>query len=174
MSAKVINNNHKNKCKKPYFCSKPIYAKNMSGNRTFTMIKPRAVQDGFTGPILSKISEGGFAIIALKLTRLSLEKAKKFYAVHENKAFYENLCNFMSSGPVVAAVLEKEGAVAAYRDFIGDTNPENAKEGTIRELYGTDLQQNAVHGADSDENAAREAAFFFSELEIFNSRESKP
>lgn len=147
----------------------------MSGKRTFTMIKPKAVEDGYTGAILHKITdEGGFKIIALKLTQLSLDKAKGFYKMHEEKPFFENLCSFMSSGPIVAVILEKENAVQAYRDFIGATNPEVAESGTIRKLYGTDLQQNAVHGADSDENALREASFFFSELEIFNGRNHTP
>lgn len=139
----------------------------MSGNRTFTMIKPNAVKMGYASDIISKIHEGGFRIIALKMTKLSLEFALKFYKIHEGKPFYEGLCNFMSSGPVVAMILEKENAVEAYRNYIGATNPEEAKEGSIRKVYGTNIQQNAVHGADSDENAIREGSFFFSEMEVF-------
>ncbi len=140
----------------------------MSGNKTLTMIKPKAVREGNIGPILNKISEGGFKIIALKLTKLSYEEAKKFYEVHKGRPFYENLCSFMSEGPIIAAVLEKENAVQAYRDYIGPTNPEDADIDSIRGLYGTDLQQNAVHGSDSDENALKEAAFFFTDREILS------
>ncbi|MCF8228157.1 MAG: nucleoside-diphosphate kinase [Bacteroidales bacterium] len=139
----------------------------MNGNRTLTLIKPKAVKEGNIGPILNKIQEGGFRIIAMKLTRLSFIEAQKFYAVHKERPFYENLCRFMSEGPIVAAILEKDNAVEAYRDFIGSTNPEEADEESIRGLYGTDLQQNAVHGSDSDDNARIEAGFFFAEREIF-------
>lgn len=139
----------------------------MSGKITLTMIKPMAVEKGYIGPILAKIAEGGFRIAAMKLTRLSVEQARKFYAVHKERPFYNDLVSFMSSGPVVAAVLEKENAVQAYRDYIGATNPENAEAGTIRALYGTSLEKNAVHGSDSDENAAIEAAFFFAETERY-------
>ena len=138
----------------------------MSGNRTLTMIKPKAIREGNIGPILNKIAEAGFKIVALKLTRLSYKEAQKFYEVHKERAFYDNLCKFMSDGPIVAAVLEKENAIQAYRDFIGPTNPEEADKESIRGLYGTDLQQNAVHGSDSDENALIEARFFFSDREI--------
>ncbi|MDZ7740899.1 MAG: nucleoside-diphosphate kinase [Bacteroidota bacterium] len=140
----------------------------MSGNKTLTMIKPKAVREGNIGPILNKIAEGGFKIIALKLTRLNYEEARNFYEVHKGRPFYENLCKFMSEGPILAAVLEKENAVQAYRDFIGPTNPEDADGDSIRGLYGTDLQQNAVHGSDSDKNALKEAGFFFSEREILS------
>ncbi len=140
----------------------------MNGNRTFTMIKPNAVKKGYTAGILSKIEEGGFKIIALKMIRLNLEDAQKFYKVHKGKPFYESLCEFMSSGPVVAMILEKENAVEAYRNFIGATNPAEAEEGSIRKEYGTNVQKNAVHGADSDENAKKESCFFFSELEVFS------
>lgn len=131
------------------------------------MIKPTAVKKGFTGSIINEISKEGFKIIALKMTNLTEKKASLFYSVHKGKPFYESLCKFMSSGPVVAMVLEKENAVDSFRNFIGATDPEKAESGSIRKLYGTDLQQNAVHGADSDENAKREADFFFSELEKY-------
>lgn len=131
------------------------------------MIKPMAVKKGFIGPILAKIAEGGFKIASMKLTKLSLEQAQKFYEVHKERPFYGELTAFMSSGPIVAAVLEKENAVQAYRDFIGATNPAEAAEGTIRKLYGTNLGMNAVHGSDSDENAAIESAFHFSGREMF-------
>lgn len=137
----------------------------MAGNRTFTMIKPTAFKKNFTGAILNKITEAGFQIRAMKLTRLTPEQAGAFYAIHAGKPFYESLVGFMSSGPIVAIVLEKENAVEAFRNFIGATNPEQAAEGTIRKLYGTSLQQNAVHGSDSDENAKIESDFFFSRME---------
>jgi nucleoside-diphosphate kinase len=139
----------------------------MAGNQTFTMIKPTAVRKNFTGAIIKMISEAGFEIKALKLVRLSRDQAASFYAVHEGKPFYDSLIEFMSLGPIVAMILEKENAVEAFRDFIGATNPENAAEGTIRKLYGTNLQQNTVHGSDSDENAVIEADFFFSKMERF-------
>lgn len=139
----------------------------MTGNTTFTMIKPQAVADGHMGNIISKIIEGGFKIKALKYTKLSAEQAKKFYAIHSERPFFEGLVSFMSSGPIVAAVLEKEDAVLAYRNYIGATNPANAEAGTIRALYGTSIEANAVHGSDSDENAVIESAFFFSEFERF-------
>ena len=139
----------------------------MTGNITLTMIKPMAVEKGYIGPILAKIAEGGFRIVAMKYTKLSAEQAKKFYEVHKERPFYNDLVNFMSSGPIVAAVLEKENAVQAYRDYIGATNPENAEPGTIRALYGTSLEKNAVHGSDSDENAQIEANFFFSQTERY-------
>lgn len=139
----------------------------MTGNTTFTMIKPKAVADGHMGNIIAKIIEGGFKIKALKYTMLPAEQAKKFYAVHSERPFFEGLVSFMSSGPIVAAVLEKEDAVLAYRNYIGATNPANAEAGTIRALYGTSIEANAVHGSDSDENAVIESAFFFSEFERF-------
>jgi len=137
----------------------------MSGNITFTMIKPRAMTKGFMGKIIDQIIMGGFKVKALKYTRLSKEEAMKFYAVHKERPFYNDLTEFMSSGPIVAAVLEKEDAVQAYRDYIGATNPAEAEPGTIRKLYGTDIQANAVHGSDSDENAVIESSFFFSARE---------
>lgn len=139
----------------------------MAGNQTFTMIKPTAVRKNFTGAIINMISEAGFEIKALKLARLTRDQAASFYDVHEGKPFYDSLIEFMSLGPIVAMILEKENAVEAFRNFIGATNPENAAEGTIRKMYGTNLQQNAVHGSDSDENAIVEADFFFSKMERF-------
>ncbi|GAB4331726.1 MAG: nucleoside-diphosphate kinase [Bacteroidales bacterium] len=139
----------------------------MAGNITLTMIKPMAVKKGYIGPILNKIAEGGFRIVAMKLTRLTLEQAEQFYAVHRERPFFKELTEFMSSGPIVAAILEKENAVEAYRNYIGATDPAKAEPGTIRALYGTNLGMNAVHGSDSDENAKIEADFFFSQLERF-------
>ncbi len=139
----------------------------MSGNITFTMIKPKAVADGNMGNIIAKIIEGGFSVKALKFTRLTKNDARKFYAVHKERPFYNDLVSFMSSGPIIAAVLEKENAVEAYREYIGSTNPADAAEGTIRKLYATSIEANAVHGSDSDENARIEANFFFSQREMF-------
>ena len=139
----------------------------MQGNITLTMIKPEAVRNGHIGNILAKITEGGFGIIAMKYLRLTREQAEKFYEVHHERPFYNDLVTFMSSGPIVAAVLKKENAVDEYRKFIGSTNPKDAVAGSIRALYGTNNQENAVHGSDSDENAVKEAGFFFSELERF-------
>ena len=139
----------------------------MAGNQTFTMIKPTAFKKNYAGAILKMITEAGFQIKAMKLTKLTAAQAGAFYAVHKGKPFYESLVEFMSSGPVVAIVPEKENAVEDFRNFIGATNPENAAEGTIRKLYGTSLQQNAVHGSDSDENAVIESDFFFSRLERY-------
>jgi nucleoside-diphosphate kinase len=140
----------------------------MAGNQTFTMIKPTAFRKNYAGSILKMITEAGFQVRAMKLTKLTSEQAGSFYAVHRGKPFYESLVQFMSSGTVIAMILEKENAVEAFRNFIGATNPENAAKGTIRKLYGTSLQQNAVHGSDSDENAVIEADFFFSKMERFN------
>ena len=137
----------------------------MSGNITFTMIKPKAVTKGYMGKIIDKIIEGGFKIKALKYTKLTKEEAMQFYAVHKERPFYEGLTDFMSSGPIIAAVLEKDNAIEAYRNYIGATNPENAAEGTIRKLYGTNIEANAVHGSDSDENAVIESNFYFSTRE---------
>jgi nucleoside-diphosphate kinase len=139
----------------------------MSGNITLTMIKPMAVQKGYIGPILAKIAEGGFRIAAMKYTKLTVEQARKFYEVHKERPFYNDLVSFMSSGPIVAAILEKENAVQAYRNYIGATDPAKAEAGTIRALYGTSLEKNAVHGSDSDENALIEASFFFSQTERY-------
>ncbi|HMN31901.1 MAG: nucleoside-diphosphate kinase [Chitinophagaceae bacterium] len=136
-------------------------------NITFTMIKPDAVQAGHIGAILAKINEAGFRIKAMKMTKLSAEKAGSFYAVHSERPFYGELCDFMSSGHIVAAILEKENAVADFRKLIGATDPSKAEEGTIRKLFAKSMGENAVHGSDSDENAQIEAAFFFSNLEQF-------
>ncbi|MEI6061179.1 MAG: nucleoside-diphosphate kinase [Bacteroidota bacterium] len=137
----------------------------MSGNTTFTMIKPDAFGAGFTGLILNKFIENGFKIKALKLTLLHKENAEAFYAVHKDRPFFNGLVDFMSSGPVVAAILEKENAVEEFRKLIGSTNPADAAEGTVRKLYATSIQNNAVHGSDSDENAQIEAGFFFSQFD---------
>ena len=134
-------------------------------NRTFTMIKPDAFSKGYTGAILDQIIKAGFKVKAMKLTKLSAEKAGEFYAVHKERPFYGELVQFMSSGPIVAAILEKDNAVADFRTLIGATNPAQAAEGTIRKLYAASVGENAVHGSDSDENAAIEGSFFFSGLE---------
>jgi nucleoside-diphosphate kinase len=136
-------------------------------NRTFTMIKPDAMADGHAGAILDQIIKAGFRIVALKQTRLSTDKAGEFYAVHKERPFYGELTEFMSSGPIIAAILEKENAVADFRTLIGATNPANAEEGTIRKRFARSVGENAVHGSDSDENAAIEGSFFFSSLEQF-------
>lgn len=137
----------------------------MTTNRTFTMIKPDAVKAGYMGAILNDIIQAGFSVVALKYTRLTPEIAGKFYAVHKERPFYADLVRFMSSGPILAAILEKENAVAEYRKLIGATDPQKAEEGTIRRKYASSIQENAVHGADSDENAQIEGNFFFSEFE---------
>ncbi len=136
-------------------------------NRTFTMIKPDAVADGNTGAIFQMIESAGFRIVAMKKTQLSAERAGQFYAVHAERPFYESLCAYMSSGPIVAAILEKENAVADFRKLIGATNPDNAEEGTIRKRFAKSVQSNAVHGSDSDENAQIEGNFYFSQTEQF-------
>jgi nucleoside-diphosphate kinase len=136
-------------------------------NRTFTMIKPDAMADGHAGAILDQIIKAGFKIVAMKQTRLSIEKAGEFYAVHKERPFFGELTEFMSSGPIVAAILEKENAVADFRTLIGATNPSNAEEGTIRKRFARSVGENAVHGSDSDENAAIEGNFFFSAFERF-------
>jgi nucleoside-diphosphate kinase len=131
------------------------------------MIKPDAMKNGHAGAILDRIIKEGFRVVALKQTKLSAEKAGEFYAVHKERPFYGELVEFMSSGVIVAAILEKENAVAAFRELIGATNPAQAAEGTIRKLYATSLGENAVHGSDSDANAQIEGSFFFSGLEQF-------
>ena len=136
-------------------------------NRTFTMIKPDAMKKGVQGQIIDRIIQGGFRIVALKMTKLSTEKAGEFYAVHKARPFYGELVEFMSSGPIIAAVLEKDNAVASFRQFIGATDPAKADEGTIRKLYANSVGENAIHGSDSDENAQIESNFFFSGLEQF-------
>lgn len=139
----------------------------MITNRTFTMIKPDAVENGHTGAILEKITAAGFRIVALKKTQLSTADAETFYSVHSERPFFGELVAFMTRGPIVAAILEKDNAVNDFRTLIGATNPAEAAEGTIRKLYATSMGENAVHGSDSDENAALEGAFHFAAREIF-------
>jgi nucleoside-diphosphate kinase len=134
-------------------------------NRTFTMIKPDAFSNGYSGAIIDHIIQAGFRLVALKMTKLSAEKAGEFYEIHKARPFYGELVTFMSSGPIIAAVLEKENAVADFRKLIGATDPAKADEGTIRKKYAASVGENAVHGSDSDENAGIESAFFFSNLE---------
>jgi nucleoside-diphosphate kinase len=138
----------------------------MAGKRTFTMIKPDAVAAGNAGAILAKINEAGFRIVAMKLKKMSSEEAGKFYEVHKERPFYGELVDFMSSGPIVAAILEKDNAIADFRTLIGATNPAEAAEGTIRKMFAKSIGENAVHGADSDENASREGFFHFAETEM--------
>jgi|TARA_B110000014_G_scaffold258938_1_gene245855 nucleoside-diphosphate kinase len=137
------------------------------GNRTFTMIKPEAVQAGNTGAILKMIEENGFRIIALKKVRLNIERAGIFYEVHKERPFFGELVGYMSSGPIVAAILEKENAVADFRNLIGATDPIEADEGTVRKLFAESKSKNAIHGSDSDENAQIESNFHFSSNELF-------
>ena len=139
----------------------------MVTNRTFTMIKPEAVENGHIGAILERINAAGFTIVAMKKTALNSEKAGEFYAVHKERPFYGELVNYMSSGPIVAAILEKGNAVADFRTLIGATDPSEAAEGTIRSEFAESKAKNAVHGSDSDENAAIKGNFFFSAEEIF-------
>ena len=139
----------------------------MATNITFTMLKPDAVEANNIGPILAMINKAGFTVKAMKYLRLSKEQAGNFYAVHKERPFYGELVDYMSSGPLVAAVLEKNNAVADFRTLIGATDPTKADEGTIRKLFAKSIAANAVHGSDSDENAAIEAGFFFSGLERF-------
>ena len=134
----------------------------MAGNKTFTMIKPDAVKDGYADAILDMIKKTGFRIVEQKLVHLSEERAMQFYAVHKERPFYDSLVKYMSSGPIVAAILERDNAVERFREFIGATDPAEAAEGTIRKLYGKSIEANAVHGSDSDENARIEGDFFFS------------
>jgi nucleoside-diphosphate kinase len=134
-------------------------------NITFTMIKPDAVKNGHIGKIIDHIIQNGFTIKAMKYTYLSEAKAGEFYAIHKERPFFKDLVSFMTSGPIVAAILEKENAVADFRTIIGATDPKKADEGTIRNLYAESIEANAVHGSDSDENAAIEASFFFSAFE---------
>ena len=137
------------------------------GNRTFTMVKPEAVESGNTGAILKMIEENGFRIVALKKIQLSSERAGVFYQVHKERPFYGELVDYMSSAPIVAAVLEKENAVADFRELIGATDPIEASDGTIRKLFAESKSKNAVHGSDSDENAQIESDFHFSAEELF-------
>ena len=139
----------------------------METNKTFTMIKPDAVANGHIGAILDKIIQGGFKIVAMKYTFLTPEKAGEFYAVHKERGFYNDLVSFMSSGPIVAAILEKDNAVEDFRKLIGATDPAKAEPGTIRNLFAKSIDANAVHGSDSDENARLEGSFFFTAFERF-------
>jgi len=139
----------------------------MATNRTFTMLKPDAIENGHMGKILDMIIQAGFQIKAMKYTRLSEEQAKKFYEVHAERPFYGELVEYMTSGPIVAAILEKENAVSDFRALIGATDPAEAAEGTIRKAYAESKGRNAVHGSDSDENAEIEGIFHFASSEIF-------
>lgn len=139
----------------------------MSGNRTFTMLKPDAIENGHMGKIIDMIIQAGFSIKAMKFTRLTEDEAKKFYEVHAERPFYGELVEYMTSGPIVAAILEKDNAVADFRALIGATDPAEAAEGTIRKHYAESKGRNAVHGSDSDENAAIEGKFHFADSEVF-------
>jgi nucleoside-diphosphate kinase len=139
----------------------------MASNRTFTMIKPDAVENNSIGGILKMINDAGFKIVAMKYTKLTPEKAGAFYEVHKERPFYGELVSYMSSGPIVAAILEKDNAVEDFRKLIGATNPADAAEGTIRKVYAKSIQANAVHGSDSDENAKIEGNFHFAANEVF-------
>ncbi len=139
----------------------------MIANRTFTMIKPDAVENGHIGAILEKITSAGFKIIAMKYTQLSKRDAQQFYAIHSERPFFGELIQFMTRGPIVSAILEKDNAVDDFRALIGATNPAEAAEGTIRKLFAKDIGENAIHGSDSDENAAIEGSFHFSGREIY-------
>lgn len=139
----------------------------MTTNRTFTMIKPDGVQNGHIGAILDHITKAGFRIVAMKYTSLTTAAAGKFYEVHKERPFYKDLVNYMSSGPIVAAILEKDNAVEDFRKIIGATDPSKAEAGTIRALYAKSIEANAVHGSDSDENSNIEGNFYFSQLERF-------
>ncbi|HZJ74064.1 MAG TPA: nucleoside-diphosphate kinase [Perlabentimonas sp.] len=140
----------------------------MDTNRTFALIKPDAVRNNYHGEIILRIIQAGFTLKAMRMVKLSKFDAERFYAVHKGKEFFDRLTTFISSGPVVALVLEKSNAVADYRALIGSTNPHDAAEGTIRNLFGETITQNAVHGADSDENAQKEWSFFFAQKDILD------
>ncbi len=139
----------------------------MRTDRTFTMLKPNSVEKGNIGAILEKINASGFRIVAMKLTHMTTQDAQAFYAVHSERPFYGELVEYMTRGPIVAAILEKENAVEDFRTLIGATNPADAADGTIRKLYAASIGENAVHGSDSDENAANEGAFHFAGREMF-------
>jgi nucleoside-diphosphate kinase len=139
----------------------------MAGNRTFTMIKPDAVNAGNSGAITKMIEEAGFRIVAMKKTQLTAASAGQFYEVHKARPFYKDLCDYMSSGPIIPMILEKENAVEDFRKLIGATDPKKAEPGTIRALFAESIEANAIHGSDSDENAALEGSFFFSKLEQY-------
>ncbi len=139
----------------------------MNGKYTFSIIKPNAIRTGKTGPILSMINEGGFEIAAIKMVQMTQQQAESFYEVHRGKSFYEDLVEFMTSGPVVVMILRHTNAVEEFRRLIGPTDPGKAESGTIRKTFAVSVKMNAVHGSDSDENAVREANFFFSDIERF-------
>jgi nucleoside-diphosphate kinase len=139
----------------------------MAGNRTFTMIKPDAVGENNIGAITKMIEEGGFRVVAMKMTKLTAERAGQFYAVHKERPFYNDLCAYMSSGQIIAIILEKDNAVSDFRKLIGATNPADAEDGTIRKMFAKSIEANAVHGSDSDENAQIEGSFFFADTEKF-------
>ncbi|UMB60950.1 nucleoside-diphosphate kinase [Lutibacter sp. A80] len=139
----------------------------MATNRTFTMLKPDSIEKGYIGAILEKINAAGFKIVALKMTRLSVAHAEQFYAIHKERPFFGELVEYMTRGPIVAAILEKENAVEDFRVLIGATNPEDAAEGTIRKIYAESISFNAIHGSDSDENAEIESNFHFSGRQMF-------
>ena len=139
----------------------------MTNNRTFTMLKPDALEKGNIGAILEKITASGFRIVAMKLTQLTVADAQSFYAIHKNRPFFPDLVNYMTRGPIVVAILEKDNAVEDFRALIGATNPSEAAEGTIRNMFADSISENAVHGSDSDENAKIEGFFHFSKREMF-------
>lgn len=139
----------------------------MANNKTFTMLKPDAVEKGNIGPILEKITSSGFRIVAMKLTQLTVADAEEFYAIHKDRPFFGDLVTYMTRGPIVAAILEKDNAVEDFRTLIGATNPAEAAEGTIRNMFADSISENAVHGSDSDDNAAIEGEFHFSGREMF-------
>ena len=139
----------------------------MATNRTFTMLKPDSVEKGNIGSILEKINSAGFRIVAMKLTQMSDQDARRFYSIHKDRPFFDDLVSYMTSGPIVAAILEKENAVEQFRKLIGSTDPTEAAEGTIRNLFASSISENAIHGSDSDENALIESRFHFSEEEMF-------
>jgi len=139
----------------------------MKNNRTFTMLKPDSIEKGNIGSILEKITASGFRVIAMKLTQLTVHDAEKFYNIHKDRPFFADLVGYMTRGPIVAAVLEKDNAVDDFRTLIGSTNPAEAAEGTIRNMFADSISENAIHGSDSNENAVIESAFHFSAREIF-------
>ena len=139
----------------------------MKNNRTFTMLKPDSIEKGNIGSILEKITASGFRVVAMKLTQLTVHDAEKFYDIHKDRLFFADLVGYMTRGPIVAAVLEKDNAVDDFRTLIGSTNPAEAAEGTIRNMFADSISENAIHGSDSNENAAIESAFHFSAREIF-------
>ena len=139
----------------------------MTTNRTFTMLKPDSVENGNIGPILEKINSAGFRIVAMKLTQMSSKDARNFYSIHRERPFFDELVSYMTRGPIVAAVLEKEDAVEQFRLLIGSTDPSDAAAGTIRKLFATSISENAIHGSDTNENALIESRFHFSEEEMF-------